>query len=81
MKKIKLILHIGNKCPVHPGDYVIYRTICEGYISQLHIPQKASLINWKTPVLGRIYGYQVVRLTKLGVSTLYNKVYNDISKQ
>ncbi len=79
MKNLNLTQHIGNKCPVRPDDFVVYRTISDDDISHVHLPQQAILLNWKKPILGRIYSYQVVNLTKLGVSKLYTKRYQDVS--
>lgn len=61
----KFTLHSGDKCPVDPGSFVVYRTVLfdpdgEEIFSHIHAPAKAGLMNWGFPAFGRVYDYMVV---------------------
>lgn len=61
--------HTGFTIPVHDNAKVIYRTIgtVNGAtkVSHIHMPVKASDINWANATgIGRIYKYAVIGMYK-----------------
>lgn len=64
------IIHLGNKCPVNPDAFVIYRTVTKNsdmaeIYSHIHAPVKAGLMNWGHAEFGRVHDYMVVETKDL----------------
>lgn len=63
----QFIKHIGSVQPISDDSLVSYRTISdEGIISHVHLPVKASDLNWSSEGLsfGRIYDFKIVNVIK-----------------
>ena len=61
------IKHTGSVQPVSDDALVSYRTITDdGVISHVHLPVKASALNWSSEGLsfGRIYDFKIAGVVK-----------------
>ena len=61
------IKHTGSVQPVSDDSLVSYRTITDdGVISHVHLPVKASALNWSSEGLsfGRIYDFKIAGVVK-----------------